>query len=79
VCSIVTIYLCLFQECNNPRDVSVDVIIDSFRNLTILGMSLLLGLMIPQWLQQHEDAIDTGKYGGLLRYNIERYNDALAH
>lgn len=34
----------------------------STRNLTILALSLILGIMIPQWLTQHEDAIDTGKY-----------------
>lgn len=34
----------------------------STRNLTILALSLILGIMIPQWLTQHEDAIHTGKY-----------------
>lgn len=34
----------------------------STRNLTILAISMILGLMIPQWLSQNTDAIDTGKY-----------------
>jgi nucleobase transporter 1/2 len=34
----------------------------STRNLTILALSLILGIMIPEWLAQHEDAIQTGKY-----------------
>ena len=34
----------------------------STRNLTILALSLILGIMIPEWLVQHEDAIQTGKY-----------------
>lgn len=34
----------------------------STRNLTILALSLILGIMIPEWLAQHEDAIHTGKY-----------------
>ncbi|XP_063434881.1 solute carrier family 23 member 2-like isoform X2 [Mytilus trossulus] len=32
----------------------------STRNLTILAISMILGLMIPQWLSQNTDAIDTG-------------------
>ncbi|XP_052101655.1 solute carrier family 23 member 2-like isoform X1 [Mytilus californianus] len=32
----------------------------STRNLTILAISMILGLMIPQWLSENTSAIDTG-------------------
>ncbi|KAK3091327.1 hypothetical protein FSP39_018963 [Pinctada imbricata] len=32
----------------------------STRNITILAMSIYLGLMVPQWVQQHPSAINTG-------------------
>ncbi|KAK3100155.1 hypothetical protein FSP39_015482 [Pinctada imbricata] len=37
---------------------SVDL--TSTRNLSIMGLALLLGLMMPSWLQENEDVIDTG-------------------
>ncbi|XP_076435205.1 solute carrier family 23 member 2-like [Babylonia areolata] len=30
------------------------------RNLTILGLSLILGLMVPRWASEHADLINTG-------------------
>lgn len=32
----------------------------STRNLTIIALSLILGLMLPEWLKSNEDAIQTG-------------------
>lgn len=33
----------------------------STRNLTILAISIIFGLMIPEWLNKHPTAINTGK------------------
>lgn len=33
----------------------------STRNLTILALSMILGLMVPQWLLTHPNSINTGK------------------
>ena len=40
--------------------------LDSTRNLTILGVSLILGLMVPQFINdpQNAGAIDTGTCSG---------------
>lgn len=35
--------------------------ISSSRNVTIIGISLLFGLMIPQWIENYPGAINTGK------------------
>ena len=32
----------------------------STRNATILGLSLILGTMVPQWLRKHPGALRTG-------------------
>ncbi|KAJ8320137.1 hypothetical protein KUTeg_001724 [Tegillarca granosa] len=34
--------------------------ISSSRNVTIIGTSLLFGLMIPQWIENYPGAVDTG-------------------
>ena len=31
------------------------------RNLMILGISLMLGMMLPTWVRHHRDTINTGK------------------
>ena len=31
------------------------------RNLMILGISLMLGMMLPTWVREHRDSINTGK------------------
>ena len=33
----------------------------SMRNLTVLGIAMLVGLMIPQWLADNPEKVDTGK------------------
>mgnify|MGYP000721204643 CR=1 FL=1 len=35
--------------------------ISSKRNLTIIGMSMLIAMMMPHWVKQTENPIDTGK------------------
>lgn len=35
--------------------------ISSTRNLTIVGISILLGLMLPYWMAQNLDKIQTGE------------------
>ena len=37
---------------------SVDL--SSTRNLSVMGIALLMGLMMPDWLKQNQDVIDTG-------------------
>lgn len=39
---------------------SVDL--SSTRNLAIIGTSLLVGLMVPHWVQEYKGAIDTGEF-----------------
>ena len=39
----------------------------STRNLTILAVSLILGLMVPQWINANPAAIRTGKTAYVLR------------
>ena len=39
--------------------------LNSMRNLTILGVSLFFGLVLPFWLKKNPQAITTG--GGLLK------------
>ena len=39
----------------------------STRNLTILAISMILGLMIPQWLLSHPGSINTGMRDVLFR------------
>ena len=34
---------------------------NSSRNLFVFGLSIMLGLMIPGWLDQHPTAINTGE------------------
>ncbi|KAL5021110.1 hypothetical protein ScPMuIL_000265 [Solemya velum] len=41
-----------------------DVDIQSSRNMAILGISVYTGLVIPQFLEMHPDAIDTGNIHG---------------
>lgn len=36
--------------------------LSSSRNLTILGLSLMLGLGIPQWIYANPEAINTGMH-----------------
>ncbi|XP_076437316.1 solute carrier family 23 member 1-like [Babylonia areolata] len=38
--------------------------LSSGRNLTIIGSSLMIGLMIPEFMKKHPDAIDTGSTEG---------------
>ena len=40
----------------------------STRNLMILGVSHIMGLMVPFWLQDHPEAINTGGTIKSLRY-----------
>jgi nucleobase transporter 1/2 len=35
--------------------------LNSVRNLVIVGFALIIGLVIPEYLRQHPDTIDTGK------------------
>jgi nucleobase transporter 1/2 len=35
--------------------------LSSTRNLTIIAVSIILGLMVPQWLQSNPGAINTGR------------------
>ena len=35
--------------------------LNSPRNLAILGLSHMLGLMLPQWIKQNQHVINTGK------------------
>lgn len=32
----------------------------STRNITIIGISFLMGLMLPEWLSENEDFVKTG-------------------
>ena len=32
------------------------------RNLAIIGIALLLGMLLPAWLKKHPNGIDTGQY-----------------
>lgn len=40
----------------------------STRNLSIIGISMLLGLMIPYWTQENPDGIKTGKHTGEINF-----------
>ncbi len=35
--------------------------LNSSRNLAIIGISMLVGLMLPYWVQKRPDGIDTGE------------------
>ena len=43
---------------------SVDL--SSTRNLTIIGTALLLGLVVPHWIENYPNSIKTGEYKGVL-------------
>ena len=34
--------------------------LNSARNLFVLGFSIFIGLVVPKWVQSHENAINTG-------------------
>ena len=36
--------------------------LESSRNLTILGVSFMLGMMIPEWMKKNQGAIRTGRW-----------------
>ena len=36
--------------------------LQSTRNIAIIGTSILIGLMVPYWVEKNPDGINTGKY-----------------
>lgn len=34
--------------------------LNSSRNLAVIGISLLIGLMVPNWVKKHPESINTG-------------------
>lgn len=55
---IFTFSICLVGAVGLSSLKNVDM--KSSRNLAILGFSLLIGLMVPEWVKTHPEKIDTG-------------------
>ena len=49
--------------------------LNSSRNLTIVGLSIFMGLVVPHWAKENAHVIQTGMYGnGKTRFGIRFYH-----
>lgn len=45
--------------------------LSSTRNITVLGVSFLMGLMIPEWLSENAEKVKTGQAIGIYIFVIQ--------
>ena len=48
--------------------------LNSTRNLFVLGFSIFIGLVVPKWVKQNDDAINTGLFDLLFQVTKELEN-----